>query len=160
MERPRYTITSGRERPREWRFRAHLLYSYREEGRKFLSCRSINRKKQRSALKKESNGLSTGDNMCPSCSPILSVVPHSGRCIGCALKCACVHSQVYYICSSVFALGMSVCVCVCSCALSLVRKKRPLIEFPLISRQPRLAERDACLPAAQHHTSGVVDNGG
>lgn len=52
------------------------------------------------------------------------------------------------------------CVCVCSCALSLVRKKRPLIEFPLISRQPRLAERDACLPAAQRHTSGMVDNGG
>uniref|UniRef100_A0A3B5AXH1 Uncharacterized protein n=1 Tax=Stegastes partitus TaxID=144197 RepID=A0A3B5AXH1_9TELE len=45
--------------------------------------------------------------------------------------------------------------CVCSCALSLVRKKRPLIEFPLISRQPRLAERDACLPAAQRHTSGM-----
>lgn len=89
---------------------------------------------------------------CPVSSP-----SQWGRCVGYALRYAhvCIHKCVTFV---VFAPRMRVCVC--SCALSLVRKKRPLIEFPLISRQPRLAERDACLPAAQRHTSGVVDNGG
>lgn len=98
-------------------------------------------------------------NMCSSCSPVLSQAPHSGSLSGICFEVH-VHKCVVTMCLR----GLRVCACVrarvCSCALSLVRKKRPLIEFPLISRQPRLAERDACLPAAQRHTSGVVDNGG
>lgn len=71
-----------------------------------------------------------------------------------------VKAQVCYICSNVFALCTE---CVCSCALSLMRKKRLLIEFPpnFSSTSPCKARRlPACLPAAQRHISGVVDNGG
>lgn len=100
-------------------------------------------------------------NMCSSCSPVLSQAPHSGSFSGiCFEVYVCVHNCVVTMCLQRLSVCVCVRACVCSCALSLVRKKRPLIEFPLISRQPRLAERDACLPAAQRHTSGVVDNGG
>lgn len=96
-----------------------------------------------------------GKNMLFTCSSCpISCPSLCGTCRICL--CMCIRRCVTFL---------TLCVhhalrCVCSCALSLVRKKRPLIEFPLISRQPCLAERDACLPAAQSHTSGMVDNGG
>lgn len=104
--------------------------------------------------------INRGQNICSSCSPVLSVAPHSWEVCGICFEVrACASTSVLHFFSygafAPLARGY-----VCSCALSLMRKKRPLIEFPLISRQPRLAERDACLPAAQRHTSGVVDNGG
>lgn len=88
----------------------------------WLSTGKGKKKKLREKSKSKRMVVNRGKNMCSPWSTIPSAALHGVRCGGYALR----NVQVTFVTQCVHQTLR----CVCSCALSMVRKKRPLIEFP------------------------------